>query len=125
MYPFFIFPLSNVNKPHRRAEWSVTGMASEWSHYTIDHTQVPGLMDQLFRGLETVPYYYYFESWQFLRRFDMEKKARLYALRNKITTDLRDNRPWEDIGPKLKQMSEALGLESGEPPRSLREQLTI
>ncbi len=125
MYPFFIFPLSNVNKPHRRAEWNVTGMASEWSHYTINHTQVPGLMDQLFRGLETIPYYYYFESWQFLRRLDMEKKAQLYRLRNKITTDLRDNRPWEDVALRLKRMGEVLGLETGEPPLSLREQLTI
>ncbi len=125
MYPFFIFPLSNVNKPHRRSEWNVTGMASEWSHYTIDHTRVPGLMDQIFRGLETIPYYYYFESWQFLRRFDMEKKAQLYALRNKITSDLRDKRPWEEVAAKLKRMGEVFGIETGNPPPSLHHQLRI
>ncbi len=124
-YPFFVLPLANVNTPKQRERFKLTGIGSQWSHYTMDHTQVHKWMIELFRQIDNVPYCYYFESYQFLRRYDVDTIRKLYSIRNQMTLDVIEKNSWENVGNKFEEMGSTLGLGSKRPPDSFQSVLTI
>ncbi len=122
-YPFVLFPLANVNKKDRRDKFKLSGLGYEWSHYTMDHTEVEKALEDLFRQIEYVPYTYYAESYQFLRRFNIATKRKLYSLRKQMTLDVLQKRSWEPIAGSFEEMSSVFGLGSKRPPDSFRSML--
>lgn len=125
IYPLFVFPLSNLSTESSRKRWNLSGIGSEWSHGTMKSSDVAAHIFRLFEKVTGISYTYYYESYMYLKRFDLNTIKRLFELRKQMTVGLIKGAAWSDLVPIFTGFSETLKVSAPPPPEGLRDQIMV
>jgi p-methyltransferase len=125
LYPLHLSPLSLLASDKIRKQWKIKGMFSDWSHYTMNSTEVDIRLKTIFESAQDVNYHYPNESYFFLKRFSACDLKKLANLRNQLALLLMKKNPLNNIMPLFEEFARAFKLKPTYPSRSFLNQLTI
>ncbi len=126
VYPLTIFPLSELADPADRKKWEIKGIMDKWSHYTMDYEGAVKACYDVFREVTNVPYSYSEESFFFNRgMFTFETRRSLFYLRQQLTIKLIEDKPWQEIEPILRNMTELMELPADGIGEGLKKEIVV
>jgi anaerobic magnesium-protoporphyrin IX monomethyl ester cyclase len=125
LYSLLIFPLSRLSSQSSRQRWNLSGVGSEWSHLSMKSSDTPAAMSRIFEAVTAVSYTYYYESFMYLRKFDVHAIKKMVGLRQRMTVDLIKGRTWPDIASTFVKFADVFQVPASPPSAALREQIAV
>ncbi len=106
-----IHPLTGLSDPAYRTKWGLKGFLEDWSHNTMTRQEALSGLYTIFKEVNNVPYHYAEESHFFNRmKYNVDAKRSFFRLRHKLTIQLIENEPWQEVEHTLIEMAQSLNL---------------
>lgn len=125
VYPLQVVPMSRLGDPAIREHHALSGMWSTWSHATMSAGDTVAVGRELFEMVVDVPYHYEDESPRFNRRWDDDRRKRLFRLRHLLTRKLLEKSPHTALRSTLAQIADCMGHPQASPPDHFIDQLCV
>lgn len=111
LFPLLIQPLGELGDPAIRTKWKIEGFMEKWSHFTMNSEDTSEATHNLFKEVTNVPYHYSEESNFFnMAKFNLSTRKSLFQLRQRLTINLIENAPWDQIEPILRHAAQLMNI---------------